>query len=359
MAARPRAVASRITGVADVAALMRASAWGAFPELPDRVLRAIAAKAPNTRNSIRACYGVWRAWCLKQTPACESFAAEPREIAQFLQDNGPPIRVSRAGDFQVSREGLTSSGAPTKTYATLQRYLAVLGKLHLEAGLSDPTKDPEVVAVWRVLRRGLSRPKQKAALGLDAIRKAVALLPPTAIGKRNRALLLLAYALMARRSELVALNVENFAFDEDGSATVTFERIKTGETSTSYLPVDIVDVVREWLDAAKIKTGAVFVRLDKARDGKRERMDAAWIAAVFKNVARQLALPDLDPSNVSSHSVRIGATHDLVEDGASDAAIMRDAGWKTTRMVGMYSRGAKAKQGAMARKLGRSNIEYE
>lgn len=207
--------------------------------------------------------------------------------------------------------------------------------------------------VWRVLRRGLSRPKQKAALGLDAIRQAVALLPPTSIGKRNRALLLLAYALMARRSELVALDVKNFEFHEDDSATVTFERVKTGEISTNYLPADIVNVVREWLTAAKIKSGPVFVRLDKARDGKRERMDAAWVAAVFKQVARRLALPELDPSNVSSHSARIGATHDLVEDGASDAAIMRDAGWKTTRMVGMYSRGAKAKQGAMARRLGK------
>ena len=42
---------------------------------------------------------------------------------------------------------------------------------------------------------------------------------------------------------------------------------------------------------------------------------------------------------------------DLVEDGAPDAAIMRDAGWKTPRMVGLYSRGAKARQGAMATRL--------
>ena len=105
---------------------MRTAAWRAFPELPDRVLRAIAAKAPNTRNSIRACYGVWRAWCGNQTPTCKPFESEPREIAQFLQDNGPPIRVSRTGDFEVSRDGLTSSGAPAKTYATLQRYLAVV-----------------------------------------------------------------------------------------------------------------------------------------------------------------------------------------------------------------------------------------
>jgi integrase len=91
---------------------------------------------------------------------------------------------------------------------------------------------------------------------------------PILVG-RNRALLLLAYALMARRSELVALNVANFEFHEDASATLTltFKRIKTGELSTNYLPADIVSIVREWLSAAKIGAGAMFVRLDKARSG--------------------------------------------------------------------------------------------
>ena len=74
---------------------------------------------------------------------------------------------------------------------------------------------------------------------------------------------------------------------------------------------------------------------------------------MFKRVARALALPDLDPARISNHSARIGATHDLVQDGAADAAIMRDAGWKTPTMVGMYSRGAKAKGGAMANRLDR------
>jgi uncharacterized membrane protein len=35
--------------------------------------------------------------------------------------------------------------------------------------------------------------------------------------------------------------------------------IKTGEMSTSYLPTEIVDALREWLQAAKIRTGAVEI----------------------------------------------------------------------------------------------------
>ena len=225
--------------------------------------------------------------------------------------------------------------------------------MHSDGNHPDPTRDAEVLAVWRVLRRGLVSPRQKAALSFDVISQAVAALPDTLTGQRDRALLLLAYTVMARRSELVALNVENFEFHEDGSATVTFERLKTRQVSTNYLSAPIVEAVTEWLQAAKLRRGPVFVRMDFAGSARRTRLTSQSVAIVFKRIARKLSLPNLDPQYVSSHSARIGATQDLVEDGASDAAIMRDAGWKTPRMVGMYSRGAKAKQGAMATRLRR------
>ena len=158
---------------------------------------------------------------------------------------------------------------------------------------------------------------------------------------------------MTRRSELVALNVENFEHHEDGSATVTFERLKTGEQSTNYLSPEVMAILGDWLTAAHIDKGAVFRRLDYASQGKRGRMTGQSVGIVFKRIAKFLDRPDLDPDRVSGHSPRIGATQDLVEDGAPDAAIMRDGGWKTPTMVGMYSRGAKAKRGAMAIRLER------
>jgi integrase len=224
---------------------------------------------------------------------------------------------------------------------------------YIDGGHADPPRDPEVLAVWRVLRRGLDRPAQKAALGFEAIRRALIELPVTVTGLRDKALVLLAYTLMARRSELVALDVENFDVHADGSATVTFERLKTGERATNYLSPEVMQVLRAWIDAAGIKAGAVFIRKDSAAENEPARLTPQSVALILKRIARSLALPDLDPSQISSHSARIGATHDLVDDGASDAAIMRDAGWKTPRMVGMYSRGAKAKRGAMAARLER------
>jgi integrase len=163
---------------------------------------------------------------------------------------------------------------------------------------------------------------------------------------------------MARRSELVALDVEHFDKDTDGGATVSLRRIKTNADWTGYLPPRIFGIVEEWLKAAGISSGPVFRRLAFVGQQRLDsvagaRLTALSVTHVYKRVARLLALPGLDPTNISSHSARIGAANDLIEDGAADTAIMRDAGWSTPRMVGLYGRGAKAKRGAMARRLAR------
>ncbi len=346
-----KALVPALPPVTDVVVALRSNRFRDCLELPDRVIRSIASKAANTRLAIRANYKVWKTWCSTQSPGRRAYPADAADVAAFLQAQAPPIRVSKGGDFEVLKTGVTSSGEPAKRYATLARYLGTLSKLHIEGGHPDPTRDPEVLAVWRVLRRGLDRPAQKAALTFEHIRQALISLPHDLQGKRDKALLLLAYTLMARRSELVALNVEDFEIHADGSATVTFERLKTGERATNYLSPEVMAVVGDWRTAAQIDTGPLLLRLDSARADGGARLTAQSVGLTFKRIARSLNLPDLDPVRISGHSARIGATHDLVEDGASDAAIMRDAGWRTPRMVGMYSRGARAKRGALAARL--------
>src|ERR1700720_2924557 len=176
--------------VTDVVAHLRSNRFRDTLELPDRVLRSIASKAANTRLAIHANYKVWKSWCAMRSPGIVPYPADPAAVAAFLQAQAPPIRVTRGGDFEVLKTGVTSAGEPAKRYATLSRYLGTLSKLHIDGGHADPTKDPEVLAVWRVLRRGLDRPAQKAALGFDVIRQALVTLPNDLQGKRDRALLL-------------------------------------------------------------------------------------------------------------------------------------------------------------------------
>ncbi len=348
--------AKPLLGAGQVVHRLRARQFAECEELPDAVIRTTASKAEKTRESIRYNYQSWKRWLSAHAPSSPAFPAEPAVIALYLQVHAPPILETRNGGFHVDEESTTAAGRKPQSYATLQRFLAVLATLHREAGLNDPTKHPEVQAVWRVLRRGLRRPRQKARLDLATIWKAVEAQPSTTEGKRDRALLLLAYALMARRSELVALNDRNLERHEDGSMTVRFMRIKTNAEAENHLPPDIVGILDDWLAVRPTEGPAIFVRLDRA--GEQERLSAGSVADIMRRALRK-AGADLDVLTIGSHSARIGAAYDLALSGAADSAIMRDAGWKTPAMVTVYTRGARAREGALAALLARRTMTQE
>jgi integrase len=102
-----------------------------------------------------------------------------------------------------------------------------------------------------------------------------------------RALLTVAYYTVARRSELVALDLEDFVFLPDGTGRVLIRRSETdqaGEGNTTYLARETVRLLQVWLDAAHIVEGAVFRRLvGRGRIG--ERLEVNSIAEIFKRVA--------------------------------------------------------------------------
>jgi hypothetical protein len=114
-------VVARPSSIPDVVAHMRRHWFSEFPELPDKVLRATASKAMNTRRAVRANYKVWRSWCAGQRPALKPYPGTAAAVAAFLQANAPVIRVTRGGDFEVLRNGLTPNGDQAKTYSTLLR----------------------------------------------------------------------------------------------------------------------------------------------------------------------------------------------------------------------------------------------
>jgi integrase len=92
---------------------------------------------------------------------------------------------------------------------------------------------------------------------------------------------------MARRAELVALDLDDFTFLPDGSGRVLIRRSKTdqaGEGNTAYLARETVRLLQVWLDAAAIKDGALFRRLvGRGRIG--EQLEVNSIAEIFKRVA--------------------------------------------------------------------------
>jgi integrase len=128
-----------------------------------------------------------------------------------------------------------------------------------------------------------ARQRQALALGWKEIKEFIDTAGEGLRADRERALLCIAYDTMARRSELVAFNVEDVEFMPNGSGTLLIRRSKTdqaGEGSTAYLAGETVKWLKIWLDNVDISEGAMFRRLvGQGRGG--ERLNADIISDIY------------------------------------------------------------------------------
>jgi integrase len=137
--------------------------------------------------------------------------------------------------------------------------------LHRLAGFKDdPTADVDVEATRRLMMRGRTRAKPKKPFRLAQVEEILALGPKSVRDLRDRAMLAVAYSAMLRRSELVALEVRELAFDADGSGTVTVKFSKTDQNSEGhvrYVAPFAVVALNAWLEEARIIEGCLFRRV--------------------------------------------------------------------------------------------------
>jgi site-specific recombinase XerD len=286
------------------------------------------AYSKNTQRAQRADGAVFQAFCEKA--GLEFFPAAPMTIRTFIQE-----RV-KAG----------------KKPATIRRYVATITRAHLAAGLTSPcASEPVRLALKEMGQKTSARQRQALALGWKEIKEFIESAGDGLRADRERALLCVAYDTMARRSELVALNLENVTFMPNGSGTILIRRSKTdqeGQGSTGYLSRETVKWLRVWLESAAIKEGAIFRRLvGQNRTG--ERLHPDIIADIYKRVARWIQMPAKQVAQVSGHSVRIGATQDLLALNIDLASVMQAGRWKSTQMPMRYGEEVLAARGGMAR----------
>ncbi len=100
---------------------------------------------------------------------------------------------------------------------------------------TPPTGDEKVKAVQRGIRRTIGTAvDRKAPATAKAIKAMVTRIPDTLRGRRDRALLLTGFAAALRRSELVALDVEDLERTPDG-VFVHIRRSKTDQEGEGHM----------------------------------------------------------------------------------------------------------------------------
>src|SRR5580658_9896199 len=226
--------------------------WNLSPDLTDEEVRAAAA--------LRA----WDAMAQGAYPpnTVRAWRADWRSFIQFcLARNESPLPASP----HTVRAYVQHCVGAMKKPATIRRYLATIARAHFAAELLSPcASEPVRLALKEMSRAQPARQRQARPLGWAEIKKFLETAGKGIRADRERALLCVAYDTMARRSELIALDVEDLTFAPDGTGTVLIRRSKTdqtGEGAQAYLSRETVRHLQQWLMTGTVTEGAVFRRL--------------------------------------------------------------------------------------------------
>ena len=239
-----------------------------------------------------------------------------------------------------------------KKPATVKRYVATIARVHIAAGLLNPCSSEAVrLGLKKMGRETSARQDQAHPLGWKDIKEFIDSAGEGLRADRERAMLCVAYETLARRGELVALEVRDIDFHPDGTGRALIRRGKTdaeGRGRAAYLSRETVRWLKVWLDNAKISEGPLFRRL-VGREQIGGALHPGSIAPIFKRVAQWIGMPARVVVKVSGHSTRVGATQDLAALDIDLAAITQAGGWKSTRMPLQYAERINSARSAMAR----------
>lgn len=294
-----------------------------------------AASAPATRRAYSSDWRQFESWC--QLQALVPLSAAPAVVACYVADQ---------------------AGAGKKV-STLERALVAIARAHQLANLNDPTKHPVVRETMKGIRRRKSTRQKKAQPFLfESLQKVVATLRPDLLRDgRDRALLCLGFMTGLRRSELVALDVEDMTWSQRGMI-LHVKRCKNDQAGAGRDvvvfrgagPTCPIDAVRSWLAAAGIAEGPVFVKVDRyghAQRGKR------LSDQVVRTVVRERgAGAGLEIDQLSGHSLRAGLVTQAALNGSDLRDIAKQTGHRSDKVLSGYIRDADLWRNNITEKMG-------
>ncbi|EPR11000.1 hypothetical protein M527_04615 [Sphingobium indicum IP26] len=283
-----------------------------------------SSRAPSTQRAYASDWRVFEEWCDERR--IESRPASPGAVATFLA-------------FEADR------GVKVPT---IGRRLAAIAYHHRQSGFDPPQEQPGAGAIKEVLA-GI-----RTAVGVRKTRKkpadanALAAMLKTIEGDdlravRDRAVLAIGMAAALRRSELVALAVDDVGLAPEG-LRLFIGRSKTdqaGEGAVIAIPegrrIRPKALLLEWMAAAGHEEGPLFRRLTRADGLTRQPMSDR---AVARLVQRCAADAGLDPTQFAGHSLRSGFITEAARQGASIFKMQEVSRHKSVQVLSEYVRDA-------------------
>jgi site-specific recombinase XerD len=277
-----------------------------------------------------------------------AYASDWKSFQGWALSSGSNALPASPDSISAYIEHLSTTHRP----ASVARHLATIACVHRDKGLPPPTTQRSVkVAMKRMWRKGGRRQRQALAITHHRREEMQASAPDTLRGRRDKALVAVAYDLGCRRSELVSLMATDIDRAEDGSGTILLRRSKTdqeGMGSVRYLAPSTIDAIDAWMDAARVEEGTIFRSIDRF-GAVGSGLTGGSVSRIYKRMSREAGHEESAVRSTSGHSTRVGMAQDMATAGVDLAGIMQAGNWKSPTMVARYIERLTAKNGAAAR----------
>jgi integrase len=242
-----------------------------------------------------------------------------------------------------------------KAPSTIEQNIAAVRTAHRYAGHRGLPETDQARAVLRVHKRDRAergqRKRKAPAVVLDVLRAMVdALDTDTISGMRDRAMVVLGFAMMGRRSELAALRIPDLVFTEDG-ITVLIRTSKTDQDAVgakvlipygSHPSTCPVRTARAWLAVLAengFDDGPVFRRITRHGHLQEGGMSGAAINERVRVLAERAGVEGAE--EYTAHGLRAGGPTEAARRGVPVAHIAEHGRWsKSSAVVHEYVRTA-------------------
>ncbi len=239
--------------------------------------------------------------------------------------------------------------------ATLAHRLIAIHRAHTDRGLDSPVKDRLVKRTMQGIRRtfGVAQRRARALVKDDLLELLVLVAKQKPLkAARDKALLLLAFAGAFRRSELVALRMEDITphahgiellirrskTDQEGEGRMVFVPLAKSE---ERCPVKALD---GWLELAGIGEGPLFRPVNRHDKVVKDlALTPQSVALIVKSAVGKSKGVDA-AKTISAHSLRAGFVTEAATVGMQTSAIMGQTGHKSLEMVYRYVRPAEKRR---------------
>jgi len=277
------------------------------------------ADAMNTRRTYASQTRMYERWCAKQGIAPYPLTEE--QAAAYLVARADEVAPT---SVRLCKAVLTSINPELRSSPLLHRLMRGIGRTRrrIPRGATGLTYEG-----WLKIR-ALDTPRPKSSLG---------------ILWRDIALVGVMRDLMLRRSEAVALQWGDVAYQQDGTALVTIRYSKTdpeGLGAVRHLGEMATEDLKRW---QREQPGhAHYLDVRRVFGLTRDRT----VCQIIEGIARQAGLEGA----YSGHSPRIGMAEDLAQTpGVTMTGIQFAGRWADSKMPAYYTRNMDARNGPVAR----------